>query len=621
MESPMKHNPNKKRGSILVMSIFFMVILFIMASAFLVLIPVESRAAQRSALQTQGALVADAGVTEAITWMRFQLSPADGSPSKEPMASGVYPSVAARTTNLGKGWTYRWELIPDSETFPNGSNSIRAYSVVSKAYQDGNLKRIARAEVIQDSLSQYAALYDEWPDNLVMPVQSTSEPANGPVHINDVMRLWIPEGNAFWSSTGSPKFSHGISASGVYGSGGDGFAYYQSNWSGSDGTKRPYDHNGPIASRYDRMAVGGRSEVTAGTAEVPLPKNNFEIRDAAWGFNATNPLPSTNGVYLNEENGKLGGIYIKGDVEEMQLGLGGTQPALPLVGNSFPAGTTVNYGDNSWVKIEQPGSATNSIDANKNVTVVTVKTPITVPVGARVNGTIQALPYQVPANTTLVRNANGSFTHYPSELNGVVYTDGDVNNLWGTNKGRRTLAVESDPANGVTNDIIIGGKENDSNGNISLAAGQKGLLQFGATDADADGILDAPTDAYNTLGLVAYNVRISSKLKQGNSWTNSHPQNNPLYLYGIVLGGNQGQGGSYKVDGYDSGGAGWVYRYGSRIMGEGGAWGTTSGHGLVNGNTYFDEPASLSPPPYFPSAPSFTVKAYEDSPALTPETL
>lgn len=60
-------------------------------------------------------------------------------------------------------------------------------------------------------------------------------------------------------------------------------------------------------------------------------------------------------------------------------------------------------------------------------------------------------------------------------------------------------------------------------------------------------------------------------------------------------------------------GAGWAYKYGARIMKAGGAWGTTNGHGLINGNTFFDEPASLSPPPYFPSIPSFALKSYEEN--------
>ncbi|HIB64239.1 MAG TPA: hypothetical protein EYO33_03745, partial [Phycisphaerales bacterium] len=434
--------PNSKRGSILVMSIFFMLILFITASAFIVLLPVESRAAQRSERQTSGALVADAGVTEAMSWLRFQLSPPGGGASKEPMASGVYPSQAQRTTNLGDGWSYRWELIPDSETYPNGSNPVRAYTIVSKAYRNNRAFREARAEVIQESLSKYAALYDNWPSNLVQPLRSTSAPAEGPVHVNDVMRLWIPEGNGFWNSTGDPIYTHGLTATGSYNSSQDGFAYYQGNWYGSNSSKRPYDNSGPIASRYARMADGGRDAIVAGADSVPLPQNTFDIRDAAWGFDAPNPLPSSNGVYINEVNGELQGIYIKGDVEEMELGVGGTQPSQPLSGGTFPTNDPVSYGNNSWVKIEQPGSATNSIDNNKATTVVTLdEDSVTLPPGAILNGSTLAASQTIPVGSTLMRKPDGTFESHSTELNGVVYATGDIKDLWGVNKGRRTVAV------------------------------------------------------------------------------------------------------------------------------------------------------------------------------------
>ena len=256
----MKHQ-RSQRGSILVMSIFFMLILFITASAFIVLLPVENRAALRSEQIAQGGLVADAGVNDALAWLREQLDPKDGSPSREPMAAGVHPSQAQRTVNLGQGWVYRWELTPDTETFPNGRNTIRAYTIESKAYRSGVVYRVARAEVIQDSLSEYAALYDFWPDNLVQPVRSDSAPAGGPVHVNDVLRLWIPEGNGFWNSTGDPKYSHGLTASGSAGSSQDGFLYYQGNWNGNDSNKRPYNNSGPIESRYSRMVEGGRDNI------------------------------------------------------------------------------------------------------------------------------------------------------------------------------------------------------------------------------------------------------------------------------------------------------------------------------------------------------------------------
>lgn len=593
-----------KRGSILVMSIFFMLILFITASAFLVLLPTEARAAQQSEQQTIGALVADAGVTQSIAWLRDQLAPADGSASKEPMASGVYPSQSGRTVDLGNGWTFRWELIPDAQTFPNGSNPIRAYTVISRAYRKGKAVREARAEIIQRSLAEYAALYNTWPTNLVMPVETSSAPAGGPVHVNDVLRLWLKDGSSFWNSTGDPKFSHGLTASGVFNGSQDGFAYYQGNWAGNDSNKIPYNNSGPIASRYNRMATGGRDAMVAGADQVELPENSFAIRDAAWGFNAPNPLPTTNGVYLNEVNNEVQGIYIRGDVEEMELGVGGTQPA---------GSGTVSYGQNSWVKIELPGNATNSITANKNWTVVTIDSaPITLPAGTNVNGTNLTSATQYAVGTTLMRKPDGKFEARNSELNGVVYATGDINDLWGVNKGRRTIAVEGDDATNIRHEIYIGGKENDSNGTFSIAAGEKGLIQYGATDADSDGVLDPPSSADNVLGLMARDVLVSSKIKHNSNWATSHPANNPLYIFAVVLGGINGDGGTYAVESYNTGGAGYTYRYGSRIIVDAGAWGTTSGHGLVNGNTYYDAKAAQNPPPYFPSNPTFVVKSYED---------
>lgn len=605
-----------KRGSILVMSIFFMLILFITASAFLVLLPVESRAAQRSQQIAQAGLVADAGVNHALAWLREQLEPADGSgDSKEPMASGVYPSESARTVELTDGWVYRWSLTPDSQTFPNGTAAIRAYKITSKAFKDGVIYRIAEAEVLQDSLSEYAALYDYWDDNLVQPVRSTSAPAGGPVHVNDQLRLWIPEGASFWSSPGEPKYSHGLTASDSWNNSQDGFRYYQGNWWGNDSNKRPYNNSGPIESRYARMVEGGRANMIAGTNDVKLPENTFKLRDAAWDFTQSTSLPSDNGVHINEVGGVVQGIYIKGDVEEMQLGYGGTESA--AVGN-------VDYGENSWVKVEQPGGNTNSIDDGENYTVITVEDDqVIIPAGNVLNGTTLGSSVTISTGNTLRRNEDGSFDSFSGKLNGAVYVDGDIDDLWGVNKGKRTITVEGDESTNTSHKIRIGGKEYDNNNqhNVSVNAGEKGLIQYGATDANSDGVLDPPSSADHTIGLIGRDVMISSKLKKNGRWDNSHPENNPLYLYCLVLGGITGDGGTYAVESYGSGGAGWAYRYGSRIMVDAGAWGTTSGHGLINGNTFYDEPASESPPPFFPSQPTFTLKSYLELPALDGEEL
>lgn len=607
----------KSRGSVLMLSIFLLIALFITASAFLNLIPLESRAAQRSERIAMSSLACDSGVTESLSWLRNQLAPPDGTPSREPMAASVYPSEASRTRNVGGGWAYQWRLEADNETFPYGSNPIRGYTIIVRSYFNGKVQREARAQVIQDSLSKYAALYNMWPEDLVQGVRSTTVPAGGPVHTNGTMRLWIQEGAAFWGSAGKPPYSHGLTAHGTLAGSQDGFGYFQGNYNGTDATKVPYNAGGPIASRYNRMSADGREGMKAGADKIPLPTNTFSLRDAAWGFNASTAVPTTAGVYLNETGGSVNGVYIKGDVEEMELGFGGSQPA----------GTgTINYGGNSWVKLELPITGQRRIDYNENYTVVTIKeSPVTLPVGSIVNGTALTSPrtydkinagggaYTYP---TLMRRPNGTFEYKATQLNGVVYADGNINDVWGTNKGRRTIGVSSDTATNTKHNIYIGGKEADTSttaaGAFSIAAGQKGILQFGATDANNDGILDAPATADHVLGMVADNVIISSKIKHNTNWATSHPANNPLYLYITVLGGITDASGSYKVDAYDSGGAGWAYKYGSRIMNAGGAWGTTSGHGLVNGNTFFDEAASLAPPPYFPAIPTFALKSYEE---------
>ena len=281
-----------------------------------------------------------------------------------------------------------------------------------------------------------------------------------------------------------------------------------------------------------------------------------------------------------------------------------------------------SYGENSWVKIEQDRSGYNSIDDNKNYTVITLaENEVILPAGTEVNGEVLATARVYPVNSTLVRFPDGSYDYYDSTTNGVVYVHGDIDDLWGVNKGRRTITAEGDRSTRERNQIVIGGKEDDDTGEFSIAAWEKGLIQFGLEDADNNGVLDIPKDAANVLGLVARDVYVSDKLKHNNSWANSHPASRPLYLYALVLGGINGDGGTYAVQGYNRGGAGWCYRYGSRIVVEAGAWGTTTGNGFRNGNTFFDPKGAEFPPPYFPAAPTFLVKSYTDLPILKRETL
>lgn len=594
--------------------LFVLVMLEMLSVVFLRMLPIEATAALRAENGNVAALVAESGVTECLAWLRFQLSPPDGSASREPLYPSVYPSESQRTTQMGGGWSFCWSLTADDKTYPNGSDPIRAYTLVSVASRDGVPQRQARVQIVQDSFSRFAKFVNVWPSSMVYPLRSNTAPAGGPVHVNDKLRLWIAEGASFWTSPGSPPFSHGVTASGVFDAGQpgqDGFAYYQGNTSGSDPARLPYDPNlGPIKERYARMVAGGQQNMKAGAARLDMPANTFNLRDAAWGFGSLNPLPTADGVYVNSTGAGAvsGGITIVGTVEEMQLGFGGSQPA---------GSSTVDYGTNSWVKVEQPVAGRNSIDANQCVTVVTVKeSSVTLPAGATLNGSPLSASMLILPGNTLVRKADGTFALYSGGLNGAIYVTENIQDLWGVNKGRRTIAVESNKATGKYRKIVVGGKESDSDGSFSVQAGEKGLLQAGMVDGDGDGVLDVPANADNVLGLVAYDVEVSSKLKPSGSWSAAHPATNPLYMIAVVLAGIPDVGGGYKVAGYDSGGSGCAYRIGGQVQCEAGAWGTTSGNGFTLGNTFFDPAAASSPPPYFPTLPTFSIKSYEDIPIV-----
>ena len=151
----------------------------------------------------------------------------------------------------------------------------------------------------------------------------------------------------------------------------------------------------------------------------------------------------------------------------------------------------------------------------------------------------------------------------------------------------------------------------------------------GVTDADGDGALDAPTNAENALGLIAKDVKVSHKLTdfRVDGWALSHPEDNPLYIYASVIGGLSGDDGDgiFGLEEFPNGldpldpilGNGFRYQFGSQIVVQATAWArvqnTLPVAGLGSGQTIHDSAAALSPPPYFPAAPTFLVKSYEDN--------
>ncbi len=65
-------NGRRKRGSVLLLALFFLFALFLMAIAFFRLLPTELHSAARSSRAVQAHYAADAGVREAVAWLQSQ---------------------------------------------------------------------------------------------------------------------------------------------------------------------------------------------------------------------------------------------------------------------------------------------------------------------------------------------------------------------------------------------------------------------------------------------------------------------------------------------------------------------------------------------------------------------
>ncbi|MCB0361058.1 MAG: hypothetical protein KDD44_15530, partial [Bdellovibrionales bacterium] len=62
-----------KRGSILLLALFFMFTLFLLAVAFFKLLPTELQSAARSSRDVKAHYVADGGVKNAVSWLKGQV--------------------------------------------------------------------------------------------------------------------------------------------------------------------------------------------------------------------------------------------------------------------------------------------------------------------------------------------------------------------------------------------------------------------------------------------------------------------------------------------------------------------------------------------------------------------
>jgi len=535
----------RRRGSALLLAIFFLTVLFFLAMALLELLPMELRAAQRQRFNQAAYFAADAGVTEALAFLEKQLELEQEPGLAFTVQTGADPHHKM-SGRLGD-WEWSVEIRPDPETPPRGTNSLRIYKITSLASLFNVPYRKITVDAGQESFAKYAMFYDRGEANLVWDVASSR--VEGPLHQNDVLRLYVPGG--YFDTKGDPSFLGPVSSSKFAGpEHGDGVEY-------TGGGGKPYNQAGsPILERYQRMLSGGREAIRTGEKVKEMPKNSRNLAEAAWGSKTTAP-PALPGVYLNSEVGTgdfheaLGGVFIQGDVDAMELGVSG---------------------GNSTVKITQGGK--------QSLVTVYTEGGITLPAGTKVNGQALPQPLEISAGHTVLKNADASYEVVSGATNGVVYATGTIHSLRGVNRGPRTVAVDIER----DKEIVISGD---------------------LTRADTP-VGKEPTGGRDVLGLVGYNIRLGRAIPR--------TVKDPLYLYCTLFAGRKDGSGGYVVDGWDErwGEVGKFVIHGGLIEGQDKPWGYVGTSGFSISEILYDSNLAKSPPPFFPMLPKLHIRSWTE---------
>lgn len=356
MSTNQRRSKRRMRGSVLLLAIFFLIVLFSLSVAFFKIIPAEYHSANQARRLIQAQYAADAGVRKARAWLEQQTIATDAMMATFSSANSD-PDLAAN--KIDDNWSFTVALEPSS-----ASNLL--YNVVSTSYFNGRAIREIRATVQNESFAKYALFYDTWNSDFLFSLGSNG--VQGPFHTNGFFRMLPPSG--FFNTAANTKaFVSGPLAQMTYSDqflgSGDGQLYYGGNNTGApNAANLPYDPNSDnvaIAARYNKIVEGGRDKLRY-TSKIELPKANSALRQKAWGGTVpTNfsTIVSQKGPVLvnttggpNTSGGELsGGIFIRNDATSVRLEITpeGHQKTRVRHGDETVAGGTTTWWKNDPV--------------------------------------------------------------------------------------------------------------------------------------------------------------------------------------------------------------------------------------------------------------------------------
>jgi hypothetical protein len=366
----------RPRGSVILLAIFFLIILFSLSVSFFKIIPAEFHSAAQAQRLTQAHYAADAGVRKAVAWLENQTVVTDTMMSTFTTDNGCNPSLdwddagyfgtPPATNFVDQDWSFTVRISAN-----NASNLL--YDVVSTAFFRGREIRSIRSTVQNESFSKYALFYDTWGADL--PFGLGENVIQGPFHTNGYFQLMADD--TTFSGGGDPFCSGPLaemthSATYTPGGGlsaGEGNQYTTGNYAGTNPNRVPYDLNTgqPNTARYNRIIEGGRNKISI-TDRIDLPEATTDLQGDGWGGTlpanaaAWNALVASNGPVLvntasgpNTPGGQVsGGIYIRGDATSARFEITpeGHQKTRVRHGNETVPGGTETW----WVNVPVYGA-------------------------------------------------------------------------------------------------------------------------------------------------------------------------------------------------------------------------------------------------------------------------
>ena len=309
--------PKRRRpgGLILILTAFFVFVLFILALSFFKLMPAELNSALRTRQAVAAQVATEAGFKDAISWLQAQ--PATDFLPQARLDADYNAAYTQAPFVLNRDWSCRVEITARPE-------APFLYDIKSQAFFDDQLMRESLATVSRSSFARYALFIDSWRPDLIYGM--TPGAITGPFHTNDFFRLGLTDGS-FYNPANQPFvsgpyafMSHArTTTEGSLEFPGDGNAYYDGTGAINGNAELvPYDAAGAIDSRYGSIVAGGRANFQV-TQNIELPYSANLLYQQAVATGQGKPpfaLPSEIGFYLpGDETRVTGGIYVNGDVE------------------------------------------------------------------------------------------------------------------------------------------------------------------------------------------------------------------------------------------------------------------------------------------------------------------